>query len=123
MGRDRRRDQPVTGIGNGRRAGISFDGSIFVSDWMLRVPPDHQRQVDQLMDSIKQGLPQPEFAVGDNARGVLDILSELGTLKADLTQLGNSLAADMIIVATHAEIQLIDISLQRIDRIREKLAA
>jgi hypothetical protein len=44
-------------------------------------------------------------------------------LKADLTQLGNSLAADMIIVATHAEIQLIDISLQRIDRIKEKLAA
>src|SRR5512139_3177512 len=88
---------------NGRRAGISFDGAIFVADWMSRVPPEHQRQVDQLMASIKEGLPQPEFAIGDNARGVLDILGELGMLKADLTQLGNSLAADMIIVATHAE--------------------
>jgi hypothetical protein len=29
----------------------------------------------------------------------------------------------MIFVGTHAEIQLIDISLQRIDRIKEKLAA
>lgn len=108
---------------NGRRAGISFECAIFVADWMSRVPPEHQRQVDQLMASIKQGLPQPEFAIGDNARGLLDIIAELGMLKADLTHLGNSLAADMIIVATHAEIQLIDISLQRIDRIKEKLAA
>jgi len=108
---------------NGRRAGISFDASIYVSDWMSRLPPDHQQQVDQLMASIKQGVAQPETAVGDNARGILDLLAELAVLKADLTTLGNALVADMIIVATHSEIQLIDISLQRIDRIREKLAA
>jgi hypothetical protein len=90
---------------------------------MSRLPPALRQQVAQLMASLKQGVAQPETAVGDNARGILDLLAELAVLKADLTTLGNALVADMIIVATHSEIQLIDISLQRIDRIREKLAA
>ena len=102
---------------NGRRAGISFDATIFVADWMSRVPPDHQRQVDRLMASVKQGHPHPAAPVDDNARGMLDVFAEFAVLKADLTALGNSLAADMIMVATHPEIQLLDISLQRIDRI------
>ena len=105
----------------GRRAGISFDSSIFVADWMSRLPADHQSQVDEMVDSIKQGLPQPDSAASHEARGLLDILAELAVLKADLTQLGNSLAGDMIMVATHPELQLLDISIQRTDRIVARL--
>ena len=32
-------------------------------------------------------------------------------------QLGNGLTADVVLVATHPEIQLLDIALQRIERI------
>ena len=107
----------------GRRAGISFDSSIHVADWMSRLPAAHQSQVDQIVASIKHGLPPTEGAASPDARGMLDILAELAVLKADLTQLGNSLAGDMIMVATHPELQLIDISIQRVDRIAARLRA
>ena len=107
---------------SGRRAGISFDANVFVADWMSRRPADHQHQVDQLIASIKLGFPPSESPVGRNEPGV-DVLAELALLKRDLTQLGNSLAGDLIMVATHPEIQLLDISLQRIDRITAWLAS
>ena len=45
------------------------------------------------------------------------IETEVKLLRSDLINLGNVLAADVILVATHPEIQSLDISLQRIERI------
>ena len=106
-----------------RKAGIAFDVVVFVSDWMSRKPADHQHRVDELMSCFKAGTEPLESSTswnsGDNRQS---IESELAQLKTDLTELGDALAGDMIMVATHPEIQLLDISVQRVDRIMKLLA-
>jgi hypothetical protein len=43
--------------------------------------------------------------------------SELSALRSELTKLGEGLVGDIILVATHPELQLLDVALQRVDRI------
>ncbi len=44
-------------------------------------------------------------------------LAQLTSLKRDLVSLGEALVKDIILVATHPEIQLLDIAVQKIDRL------
>ena len=104
----------------GRRAGISLDATIFVSDWMTTRPDDRQRRVDELVANIRHGLVAPQESSPVQPHPSIE--SELELLKDELTRLGNSLAGDLIVVATHPEIQMLDISLQRIDRIMARLS-
>jgi hypothetical protein len=46
---------------------------------------------------------------------------ELTQLRAELGALENALIADVILVATHPEIQMLDIACQRIDRVLRHL--
>jgi hypothetical protein len=43
--------------------------------------------------------------------------TELAQLRADLSRLGGKLASDPALIASHPEIQMLDVSVQRIDRI------
>jgi hypothetical protein len=52
-----------------------------------------------------------------NSSSDTSIEAELTALRAELVRLGDGLASDAILVATHPEIQMVDIALQRVDRI------
>lgn len=105
----------------GKRAGVSFTGDIHVAEWMLKTTGP-QDQVDRIVSDFRangrsmQAAPEKALAPkGDCMR------SELDSLRADLTQLGNLLSNDVILVATHPELQLLDISVQRIDQLIKRL--
>ena len=101
------------------QAGLSFSTSVTVSDWMAKRENAHQDRVDEIVASLKAdalGFEQPAMA-RDRPNRSVEIETELALLRADLVKLGDALTSDIILVATHPEIQLIDIALQRVGRI------
>lgn len=102
-----------------RKAGLAFAGSVNVIDWMARQSNARQDQVDEIVTALKSAAGRSDDA--DVQARVPDIPTVIETevelLRNDLIHLGNVLAADVILVATHPEIQSLDISLQRIERI------
>lgn len=100
-----------------RRAGVRLDMPICVADWMLRRVSAAQDQVDAALSAIRSNT-----SIGpDAAAPASSIEVEILKLRSDLVQLGNSLIGDIVVAATHPEIQTIDISLQRIDRLLKRL--
>lgn len=106
-----------------RRAGIAFAATVSVADWMSRHPSPQQARIDDLVSSFKSDRRTDiGFSVEANdVSGAASIEAELMTLRSDLAELEAGLIGDTILVATHPEIQIIDISLQRIDRLIAKL--
>ena len=98
-----------------QRVGLRFDTLVHVSDWMSRLPSAGQVQVDALIASVRGG-PASGRLLPLIDPGTVPIETELALLRAELTELGSELIADATIAATHPEIQVIDIALQRIDR-------
>lgn len=102
-----------------RKAGIAFRSYLHVGEWMARQGGTPQSQVDEAISAIRStSFPVP---APTPSRTSLPIEAELEQLREELTRLGNSLIGDVVLVATHPEIQTLDISLQRIDRIAEAL--
>lgn len=99
------------------KAGIAFSTRVNVGDWLSRQVRGHQDQVDEIVSSLKSGRPSGSVADGASIASNPSIDAELQALRADLVRLGNGLAGDAILVATHPEVQVIDIALQRMDRI------
>jgi hypothetical protein len=101
----------------GRKAGISFASLIPVVDWMARQPGTHQGRVDDMIQAIRSGsgnLPDRPGEVEMAPERSLE--TELRALRGTLTELEKGLLGDVILIATHPEIQLLDIALQAIDR-------
>jgi hypothetical protein len=98
------------------KAGIAFSTRVSVDDWLSRQVRGHQDQVDEIVSSLKSGR---QLGSATDRASVSDasIDAELQMLRADLIRLGDGLAGDAILAATHPEVQMIDIALQRIDRI------
>lgn len=96
-----------------RKAGIAFDATVFVADWMCRQPVEHQDRVDEIVSDLRQGTTGP----APTNDGPFSVHCELVLLRAELEQLGNALVSDTILVVTHPEIQLLDVAMQRVDRI------
>jgi hypothetical protein len=97
-----------------RQAGIAFSSPLQVADWMPLKAGAHQGQVDGMIDTIRSG-------TGDRPGGPMDrrpdsLDTELRALRSEIAQLGDALVKDTLLIAAHPEIQLIDIALQRIDR-------
>lgn len=104
----------------GRRGGIAFSGAVEVSDWMARVR-EPQAKVDQMVRALKANrASMPGIGPAPSMGGDPSLKEDLEALRAEIAQLGNSLSSDIILVATHPEIQLLDIALQRIDRLIER---
>jgi hypothetical protein len=102
-----------------RQAGLAFGASVSVTDWMASRSSAHQGQVDEIVSAFKSSAEpaQHSIALSTRLKRPAMIEAELKILHDDLERLGNGLASDVILVATHPEIQLLDISLQRIERI------
>lgn len=100
----------------GQKGGVAFCSTTCVADWMSRKAGSGQERVDRIVSDFKAGRPTDDLAAGADAAIGNSFVTELQALRTELTQLGNSLISDVILIATHPEIQTIDISLQRIDR-------
>jgi hypothetical protein len=101
-----------------RQAGIAFQSRVDVGDWMARQGGPHQERVDELMTALRSSAPEPIERDSDHSSARRKAIeSELSALRSELTRLGEGLTADIIMVATHPELQLLDIALQRVDRI------
>jgi len=102
-----------------RKAGVAFETTVFVADWMSRHTSPQQARIDEIVSGFKADSRSDTSSTVDvkNASGAESIEAELMTLRSDLAELETSLVGDAILVATHPEIQALDISLQRIDRI------
>ena len=104
------------------RAGVTLDASVHVADWMARQGSAGQQRIDSLVAIVRNDAP----GTAESCADPIDrdsIEAELGQLCAELVELENALVRDVILVATHPEIQTLDISLQRIDRILKRLRA
>jgi hypothetical protein len=101
-----------------RKAGIAFGGPVRVADWMSRTPPSHQAQVDEMVRGIRAGGSDRNQIVDAPPPTCLNpsLEAELSALKAELVQLETGLTSDIDIAAAHPEIQLLDIALQRVER-------
>jgi hypothetical protein len=89
---------------------------------MSRPVGAHQEKVDDVVASLRADA-HPDSAVhATNISRETSIAAELAALRADLVQLGNGLTDDAILVATHPEIQMIDVALQRVDRLIGQLS-
>lgn len=102
------------------KAGIAFSTRVSVADWLSRQGRAHQQQVDEIVSTLRS-TRQHDCAHGPSIAGDTSVDTELQALRADLVLLGNGLARDAILVATHPEVQMVDIALQRIDRIIQQL--
>jgi len=105
------------------KAGIAFSGRVNVGDWLSRQVRGHQEQVDEIISGLRSGKQARSAAGGADMASDPSIDAELQALRADLVRLGDGLASDAILVATHPEVQLIDIALQRVDRLIGQLRA
>ena len=105
------------------KGGVAFETAIYVADWMSRLPGISQQRIDQIVSKYKSdGQMGHDSVVDDNASAsTSSIEEELSALRAELAELEASLVGDLILVATHPEIQTLDISRQRIDRIIKQL--
>jgi hypothetical protein len=102
----------------GRKAGICFSSTLHVADWMSRIVPSHQDHVDEAVRSIRAGQEVEPSHGADRPPALAGpgLEAELRALKGDLAELENGLTADAAVAAGHPEIQLLDVALQRIER-------
>ena len=103
----------------GRKAGIAFGASIHIADWMSRNPDSAQAQVDDLVRGFRSSggsVPRPVPAAPCRASANATFEMDLRALRLELMDLENGLTGDVVVVATHPEIQLLDVALQRIER-------
>jgi len=103
----------------GRKAGVCFSSAIDVAEWMGRPGVSHQQRVDDVVRSLRTGQASPACEIGGLAPtfGGSPIEVELRDLRSELAELEDKLVGDAAVVAAHPEIQLLDIALQRLDRI------
>jgi len=105
-----------------QKAGIAFSGPVEVAAWMSRQPSSHQARVDEIMAEIRIGRkPAGHAGLATEADGAGSLEMELFQLRADLSGLGGKLANDPALIAAHPEIQMLDVSIQRIDRMLGQL--
>lgn len=105
-----------------RKAGIAFAAKVRVADWMARQPAAHQVRVDAIVSELRAATNRGETGGSPSEppeRSSVD--AQLHELRAELAQLESTLVTDVILVATHPEIQMLDVSLQRIDRMIRQL--
>lgn len=107
-----------------RRAGVRLEGTIHVAGWMSRGGSLGQQRVD----AIVAGCKAEERRLGNATQlpirsKTVTIEIELAKLRLELAQLEEALSEDASLVAAHPEIQTIDISRQRVDRVLERLRA
>lgn len=107
------------------QAGIAFRSNIYVPAWLPRNAGSRQYAIDQIVFASKNGTESAsDLPLSNGAPATSNlVLVELESLRSDLVSLGEMLVQDIILVATHPEIQLLDIAVQRIDRLMSLTSA
>lgn len=106
----------------GRRAGVRLEAAVHVRDWMSRQVSAGQQRVDELVSIVRNHGPKAT-ALPPPSPVQMSCEAELHQLRLDLGELETALLKDIVLVATHPEIQTIDIAIQRVDRILKDLRA
>jgi hypothetical protein len=105
-----------------QKAGIAFSTTVDVGAWMSRQPSSDQARIDAIVADFKTGGGAHRSGqAAEPLPGGNSLETELFELREDLARLGNSLVNDPALVATHPEVQMIDISVQRLDRMIGRL--
>ena len=101
-----------------RRAGIAFASAVLVEGWMARQPNAHQGRVDEVILAIRsKGCSHPgETSERRDVPPGRSVEDELQALRNSLSELEKGLLSDELLVASHPEIQLLDVAMQSIDR-------
>ncbi len=102
------------------RIGVEFFSPVLVQSWLPVKGSPTQRSVDQLAVAMGTSDPLAGLAASPKKGRIslaLEISAELKSLQSELTTLGDTLAQDCILVATHPEVQLLDLASQRIARL------
>lgn len=106
------------------KAGLKFSGLVEVADWLPVKAATRQTQVDQVAFGMKHGGGAVDAvavpAVHHNL-SMASVVVDLEVLQAQLGQLGDKLAEDEFLLASHPEVQFLDAAGQRIGRIVEAL--
>jgi hypothetical protein len=103
-----------------RKAGVKLEAAVHVADWMSRPGSADQERVDALL-SIVRNNASPLTAAAADPIGRASIETELRQLRLELAELEAALLKDLAVAAAHPEIQTLDVSAQRIDRILKGL--
>ena len=104
---------------SGNQAGMGFASPISVPAWLPRNGGSKQSEIDRMMFEAKNGgarheeRPRPVCSLVDPNRALVELVS----LRNELTILEDALVQDVRLVAAHPDIQLLDIALQRVDRL------
>ena len=109
------------------RAGLCFKSPVAVSSWLPTKEPSRQRHADRFVFGLKHA------GLAAGIAGVLPVeeaklcmpavVPELESLQVELGHLADSLAKDVILVATHPEVQFLDEAVQRIGKIVQAIHA
>lgn len=106
------------------RAGLSFRWPVSVPPWGQRNGSSQQASIDRFMRELRHSQLDdlgPAIAVEKSA-SLAALLEDLTRLRVELGQMGDKLARDIIVVATHPEVQFIDEAMQRIEKITRAVA-
>lgn len=97
------------------RAGLAFDDTVDVAEWMARIGSVGQSKIDAMIADIRSG-PVRSSQVAATP-GPDDLVRQLVEIKGQLSRLADSLLEDDELILHHPEIQIFDITLQKIDRL------
>jgi len=110
-----------------RRCGLQFSGTVDVSQWRYYTTHVEQQRVDEIVRVVKAGaVPLPVAPRGersepdDRAISRQELPEDLRRVAGLLDQLGDSLAADPLVIERHGTaLQNLDIAAQVIAAVRE----
>lgn len=103
------------------KAGVAFHTSIRVADWIARPVNIGQNHIDSIVSAVKASREAANCGRLAEAPKSCPATTELTKLRSELGLLGDSLIGNAEVVANHPEVQLLDVALQRIDRVIKQL--
>lgn len=107
------------------KAGLAFGEPVAVANWLPTKEAKRQTQVDQIAFEVKQAARLVAVVtppvIDEVAMSLAAVVADLAALRADLDRLGDKLADDAVLLASHPEVQFLDAAGQRIGKIIDAL--
>jgi len=98
---------------SGSRAGIRFDRTVSIADWLPRGSRTQQHRIDEAVHAYKSG--SAECTTPVSASAVVDLRTALRNLEETLRSVAEDLARDAWVRERHlTNVQLIDVAAQRL---------
>ena len=97
---------------SGNQCGVSFKAPIDVVEWMARIAPGHQQQVDALVDQARQDIAAGR-QLSPGSSNPVSRMANIQTAIDLLEDLEGALAEDELVIARHHDkLQALDRALQ-----------